>query len=345
MSGFRLIARVIAAVCIAVTAHAQASGPNVPVTVDNFIRAETDLYFGNAVKDGGFGKFHHNREPTPIDKQIVIRMNRDTLYSAGVFDLDAGPVTITLPNPEARFISMQVINEDHYTFAVIYNSGKHTLSREQIGTRYVLAAVRILADPTKPGDLEQVHTLQNAIRVEQSAPGKFDVPQWDTASQKKVRDALAVLGSTIPDYKRAFGSKDRVDPVRHLIGSAVAWGGNPETDAIYLNASPQRNDGKTVYTLTVKDVPVEAFWSISVYNQHGYFEKNAADAYTINNLTAKKGADGSVTVQFGGCDSNTPATVNCLPITPGWNYVVRLYRPKKEIANGSWTFPQATPKP
>src|SRR5262249_32207458 len=87
---------------------ALAESPSVPVTVDNFARAESDLYMGNAVKDGGFGKFHHNREPVQIDKQFVIRANRDTLYSSGVFDLDAGPVTIRLPDAGNRFRSMQV---------------------------------------------------------------------------------------------------------------------------------------------------------------------------------------------------------------------------------------------
>jgi hypothetical protein len=72
----------------------------VPILVspDNFIRAESDLYFGNVVNDGGFGPFHHIRELSPIDNQLVIRQNRDTLYSAGVFDLDAGPLTIGLPD-------------------------------------------------------------------------------------------------------------------------------------------------------------------------------------------------------------------------------------------------------
>jgi hypothetical protein len=69
----------------------------VPVTPDNFNRAETDMYFGGSVKEGGLGTFRHNREATPIDKQMVIRMNRDTLYSLSVFDLDAGPVTVTCP--------------------------------------------------------------------------------------------------------------------------------------------------------------------------------------------------------------------------------------------------------
>jgi hypothetical protein len=137
-----------------------------------------------------------------------------------------------------------------------------------------------------------------------------------------------------------FGPKDQVDPVRHLIGTATGWGGNPEKDAMYLTVMPSKNDGTTVYKLTVRDVPVDGFWSISVYNAKGYFEKNQYDAYTLNNITAVKNADGSVTIQFGGCNGKIP---DCLPITPGWNYWVRLYRPRAEILNGSWKFPEAQP--
>jgi hypothetical protein len=97
---------------------------------------------------------------------------------------------------------------------------------------------------------------------------------------------------------------------------------------------------KTVHKLTVRDVPVDAFRSISVYNEEGCFEKNEHNAYTLNNLTAKKNDDGSGTVQFGGCDGKTP---NCLPITPGWNYIVTLYRPRKEVLDGTWRFPKAQP--
>jgi hypothetical protein len=128
--------------------------------------------------------------------------------------------------------------------------------------------------------------------------------------------------------------------VRYLIGAAAAWGGNPEKDAIYLNVTPANNDGTTVYRLDVKDVPVEGFWSISVYNAKGYFQPNQYNAYSLNNITAKKSDDGSVAIQFGGCNGKVP---NCLPITNGWNYTVRLYRPRAEILDGSWKFPEATP--
>jgi hypothetical protein len=321
--------------------HTQVSAEiNVPVTPDNFTRAESDMYFGGTVKNGGFGKFNHGRGVMPIDKQAVIRANRDTLYSAAVFDLDAGPVTVTMPDAGKRFMSMIVIDEDQYAPLVFYGAGYHTLTKEQIGTRYVMVGIRTFVDPNDPKDIEQVHALQDAIKVTQASGGGFEAPKWDQSSQKKVREALLMLAATLPDTKRMFGPKDQVDPVRHLIGTATGWGGNPEKDAMYLTVVPSRNDGATIYKLTVKDVPVDGFWSISVYNAKGYFEKNQYDAYSLNDITAMKGADGSVTVQFGGCDGKI---LNCLPITPGWNYWVRLYRPRAEILNGSWKFPEAQP--
>jgi hypothetical protein len=141
-------------------------------------------------------------------------------------------------------------------------------------------------------------------------------------------------------FKHAFGKKRDVDPIKHLIGTAAGWGGNPDKEAAYIGVNPSKNDGKTIYRLTIKEVPVDAFWSISVYNEKGFFEKNSLNAYSINNLTAKPNTDGSFTIQFGGCDGKIP---NCLPITPGWNYTVRLYRPRKEILEGKWKFPEAKP--
>jgi hypothetical protein len=267
----------VALVFTANAALAQApSSTAVPVTAHNFARAESDLYFAGLIKDsGGIGKFNHRREPSRIDNQTVIRLNRDTLYSSALFDLDAGPVTITMPKAGKRFMSMQVINEDHYVPAVYYAAGGHTLSKANVGTRYVAVAVRTLVDPNNPNDVKDVHALQDAIKANQrGGVGKFDVPNWDQASQKKVRDALLVLGTTAPDFKKAFGTKAEVDPVRHLIGTAMGWGGNPDKDAVYLNVTPAKNDGKTIYKLNVKDVPVNAFWSVSLYNAKGYYEQN-----------------------------------------------------------------------
>ena len=325
-----------------VAALAQSASGPIPVTVDNYVRAETDKTFAGLIAMGdGIGKFHHNREMVPVDVHVVQRGNRDTLYSTAVVDLDAGPVTITLPDAGTRFMTMIFIDEDHYVHDVMYGRGTYAMSKDKIGTRYALAAVRILVDPNDPKDVEQVHRLQDRIQLKQpGGSGTFAPSNWDEAGRKKIADALTVLGETLPDWRGAAGPKGEVDPIRHLIVTATGWGLNPDKDAIYLNVTPKQNDGKTVHTLTVKDVPVDGFWSISLYSAQGYFEKNAANAYSLNNITAKKNPDASVTVQFGGCDGKIP---NCLPTVPGWNYMVRLYRPRAEILNGTWAFPEARP--
>ncbi len=332
------------AMCVLAGAAAFAPQPSkpVPVTVDNFTRAESDLYFGNAVQEsGGTGKLNHRREMMSVDKQMVIRPNRDTLYSSAVFDLDAGPVTITLPDAGTRFRSLMVINQDHYIVGNIeYKAGSYTYDKGKVGTRYMLLGIRTFVDPEDPKDVAEAHRLQDGIKASQKSVGAFEIPNWDAASQKQVRDALLVLGGTTTGFKGAFGNKAQVDPVYHLIGTAMGWGGNPEKDAIYIGDTPSKNDGKTIHRLTVRDVPVDGFWSISVYNAKGYFVKNALNAYSLNNVTAKKGADGSYAIQFGGCDGKV---TNCLPIVPGWNYTVRLYRPRAEVTNGSWKFPKAQP--
>jgi hypothetical protein len=314
----------------------------VPVTVDNFIRAETDRYFSAHPARGSLGKLHHDREIASVDSQPVIRYNRDVLVSSGLFDLDAGPATIALPDPGQRFMSILVVNEDHYNPIAAFGAGTHRLTRESVGTRYATVALRTFVDPNDPKDIADAHALQDAVKVEQpGGPGRFEAPNWDQASQKKVRDALLVLASTIQDFKGAFGKKGEVDPVRHLIGAAAGWGGNPDSVATYLNVTPPKNDGTTIHKLNIPgNVPVDGFWSIALYNAGGFFQKNPYGAYNLNNVTSKKNADNSVTIQFGGCDGTIP---NCLPIMKGWNYTVRLYRPRAEILNGTWKFPEPQP--
>lgn len=305
---------------------------------DNYVRAQTDTMFKSYVEDGALGRFLHIRQPTPLDEQNVIRMNRDTLYSAGVFDL-TDPLTITKPDTGDRYQSMMVVSEDEYIPMVAYDPGEYTLTQGNVGTRYVFIIFRTLVDASKPEDIKAVNEIQDQIVVRQSSPGTFEIPKWDQDDLKRLTDAINVLATTMDDFSKCFGTADEVDPVKHLMGAASGWGGLPETAATYEFFYPEQNDGKTPHVLTVKDVPVDAFWSVSLYNKDGYFEKNPSGVYVINDRNAIANKDGGVTIHFGG-DPNQP---NYLYIMDGWNYAVRLYKPRKEILDGTWTFPPPQP--
>ena len=109
----------------------------------------------------------------------------------------------------------------------------------------------------------------------------------------------------------------------------------PNEETVAENVEPNLPVGK--YQITVKDVPVDAFWSVNMYNRDGFFQKNDLDSYNINSTFAVPNRDGSFTINFGGCGDGR---VNCLPIMKGWNYVVRYYRPRKEVIEGKYKFPK-----
>jgi hypothetical protein len=326
--------RLICALAVATLPLAADAADPIVVNVDNFNRAQTDFEFDGIVKlADGVNALHHNRTTTPIDKQNVIRMNRDTLYSLGVIDISAG-ATVTLPDAGKRYISMMVINNDGYVNEVFYGGGAHALTVDRFDTPFVGVVIRTLANPEDAADLAAAHALQDRIRIDAGAATPFALPAYDEASFKATLAPILNLAKGLKRYVDTFGSKAEVDPVHFLIGTASAWGGLPDKAAVYVNVQPDLPVGE--YELTVKDVPVQGFWSISLYNAAGYFQKNDLEAYSLNNLTAKPNADGSFTIRFGGCGDGVE---NCLPIMDGWNYAVRMYEPAEAIRNGTWTFP------
>ena len=302
------------------------------VNADNFARAETDRMFAALQQQsGGVNVLHHHREPASLDEQPVIRQNRDTLYSSAIVDISGG-ATLTLPDRGGRYLSVMVVNEDHYINRILHEPGTRELTVDEFDTDYVLVAARTLVDPNDPADVAEVNGVQDQMRLEAASAQAFVSPDYDKASLDATREALLTLSRGLPRYDRAFGRKEDVDPVRHLIGTASGWGGLPEREAFYLNVEPGLPPG--TYELRVGDVPVDAFWSISVYNAAGYFEQVGDADVSLNSVTAARDDDGSITVRFG-----TQRGPNTLGIMDGWNYAVRLYRPRPEILDGSWTFP------
>ena len=304
------------------------------VTVENYVRAESDLQMKLWIqKLDNFGKFYHFRDPYK-EKRVTVRGNQDTFYSFGVWDLTS-PITVTLPETGGRYQTLMLISQDH-SISSFYGPRTGTLTEEKMGSRYVFMVIRTFADPNDPADIKIAHALQDAVKVEQANIGTFEVPNWNTEEVEEMRETINVIATTIKDSGKLFGRKEALDPVYHMMGTALGWGGLPAEAATYAPVVPEKNDGKTAYTLTVTDVPVYAFWSVTLYDADGYMPDNKYDAHSFNDITAKKAKDGSITIHFGG----DPNADNFLPIVPGWNYLIRMYKPGPEILDGSWTFPE-----
>ncbi len=308
------------------------------VNIDNFARAETALMFQRLVGDaGGVNTWIHFREPTSLDHQPIIRQNRDTLYSAGIVDVSKGG-TLTLPDAGERYLSAMIINEHHYVPVVFHGAGTHELSRDEIGTDHALVAVRILVDPGDAADVAQVNQLQDELSLSLKSSRPYLCAEYDEVSHTTTRNALLTLAAGLADFRRAFGAADAVDPMRHLVGTAAGWGGLPETEAQHITVNPRLPVSE--YRLRMVDVPVDAFWSISLYNAYGYFEPNDLGVNTINSIAATPESDGSVIVHFGIRGAGKP---NFLPIMEGWNFLIRLYRPRPEALDGTWQPPAIRP--
>lgn len=311
----------------------------VPITIDNLIRAASDIEFQKyASLAGGTNRFFHFREPTPVENQPTIRMNRDTLYSTAVVNISEG-AALTLPDVGDRYMTAMVVNQDHYINDVFYGGGTYTLDQETFDTPYVLVFLRILVDAGDPDDVAAVNAIQDEMAIDANASTPFVSPNYNVDTFAAMVTQILPLGplGILPDSSRMFGAREDVHPLRHFLGTVSGWGGLPEAEAFYVGVDPGLPAGS--YKIEVpQDVPVDAFWSVSMYNAQGFFEPNAQGAYNVNSVTGARNEDGSMTIHLGACDDGR---VNCLPVTDGWNYTIRMYRPRPEILDGSWTFPAA----
>ena len=150
------------------------------VNVANFVRAESDVAIKKIYAIVGLSTCFHNRVPTPIDDQKVIRMNRDTLYSAIILDLSE-PATIIMPEIGGRYQSMHVINQDHYSFAKI-KPGRYELTQEMVGTRHAYVIIRTFLDADDSEDVKATNAAQDAIKVEGGGSGPLDLPRMEYRS-------------------------------------------------------------------------------------------------------------------------------------------------------------------
>jgi hypothetical protein len=288
-------------------------------------------------RSGGINQWFHYREPTGVDNQPVIRMNRDTLYSSANLDISQG-ATVTLPDAGDRYMTVMAVNSEHYINRVFSEPGTYELTVEEQGTPFINLSARTFVDPADPHDVAEVNRLQDQLVIDANSSNEYTHPVYDEESLNTTREALLRLGEGLPDSDHTFGKRSDVDPTRHLIGTALGWGGLPESEAYYYVETEPRERGR--YKCTFADVPVDGFWSVTIYNRDGYLEPNVYDSYNMNGVTAVADSKGIVTLNLA---PESDGLDNHLYVMDGWNYALRLYKPQQSAIDKSWTPPMPEP--
>lgn len=307
------------------------------VTPETYIRAETDRTFLGGVKlAGGVNRLYHFRKPTPLDKQTVVRMNRDTLYSVAIVDTSKG-ATINVPEMrKGRYVSVELVDNDQYCPGVIYSSGTHELPRD---TKYLGVNVRIqLFNPHDAAEVAVINTLQDQIVVNANSADPLPAFKWDTASLNALKAQYEKDSRQYASWKGMMGPRGKVDEKTRHIGVAAAWGLLPEWDATYLNYCGDP-DPKVCYKATYQAPDNKAFWSITVYGNDGYMK---TENNIVNSSNAKLNADGTFTVYYGSKEACGDVP-NRLDVTPGWNFLMRVYRPGPSVLDGTYKLSKAEP--
>ncbi len=295
----------------------------IPVTRENYKRAESDLTFSNTIKIGGANKFAHLPvQPFDLSNQTVVRMNQDTIYSGAIVDVSKG-ATITLPETDGRYQTVMVVQNDHYVNDVFIGAGTYQI-KSDMDSDFVAVTIRTEIDLTDPADGEKVVALQHAVKLDIKGDKVFTLPNYDMDQLVKLRVELANEALAMDSQNNMQGARGTVDEYLHLVGTAVGWGLLPDANARYIAYAQE--DGTGCYQAHYEKPPFNApgFFSITMYDADGWmFDEKAI--LNKNNITFNE--DGSFDANFGECGVDAK---NNLPITEGWNFVMRIYEPKLE---------------
>ena len=300
--------------------HADDVGEKIAVTMDNYEEAESDLAFYNVTKLVGMNTFFHF--PTgafDLNNQTVVRMNRDTYYSAAVIDTTQG-ATLTIPETNGRYLSVMVVQNDHYIDQVFLEPGTHEITSD---TDFAMVAMRIRANQSDPEDNEAIAALRAGVKLEVGGNASHVRPNYDMEQLVALRDELTVEGTKLGSLMGMQGAHGTIEPMMHLYGTAIGWGLLPDAQAQYLGSPKFNNDGCYMASYAAPPFNDPGFFSITMYDADGWI---FTEDGILNEFNMNLNEDGSFDAYFGECGD----VDNNLPTVEGWNYILRIYEPKLE---------------
>ncbi len=298
--------------------HADNTGDPVPVTLENYEVAESDLAFDNVTKLVGMNTFFHF--PTgafDLDNQTVVRMNRDTYYSAAIIDTTQG-ATVTIPETGGRYLSVMVVQNDHYIDQVFLEPGTHEITSD---TNFAMVAMRIRSNQSDPDDDAAIAALRAGVTLEVGGNASHVRPNYDMEQLVALRDELTVEGTKLGSLMGMQGAHGTIEPMMHLYGTAIGWGLLPDAQAQYLGSPKFDNDGCYMASYSAPPFNDPGFFSITIYDADGWIYTEDG---ILNEFNMSLNDDGSFDAYFGECGD----VENNLPTVDGWNYILRIYEPR-----------------
>jgi hypothetical protein len=149
------------------------------------------------------------------------------------------------------------------------------------------------------------------------------------------------------DFPSPIGSYG-TDYLQRAAGAAVGLGASVPEDCLYARcragSDGQQLRGEERYVLHFPDgqtPPVNAFWSLTMYNSHYYFVANPIRRYAIGSRDPLKlNSDGSLDIYIQYYSPGEELESNWLPAPrDDFNVMLRLYWPKHRALDGNWQPP------
>jgi len=300
----------------------------------------------------------------------VVRMNNDTFYKLAFVVLDQGPVVLTAATPtDQRFYSFQLMDDRNVNYRnVIRPAGSYTLFHGgkpehlqgeaiEVPSNLSVVIVRVeVKDTRDPADVAAAEAVFRGITID--GPEISSFPVVDVLSgfpddvEKEALRRLDAAVETVPFRETVVGPGQEpgvdVPFLNHSAGTKGGWGGphpsHSSYELVFVDADGDPLDGsRGSYTVITAEPPVNAFWSLTVYDTErgGFFHPNAHARYHINNTSAIRNGDRTVTFTFKrSCGDSDP---NCLEVPAGrFDITARYYLPREPIITGAWTLPGIT---
>jgi len=216
----------------------------------------------------------------------------------------------------------------------------------------------LVDNPARAADAPIMERLKK-LGVEPGQPFKLDafdpgtrkaIEEGVAAGQQAVRDGESKMGEMVNGWQMARNlGRYGTNYAYRASWTFFAVGGNLVEDALYpfglVDADGKRLDGANKYELHFsKDEipPVDAFWSITMYDKDSYLVDNAISRYTLGDRSNLKiGPDGSLTIYVQADSPGKDKERNWLPSPKegAFKLALRLYIPKKSVADGTWKPP------